>query len=194
ERYAVAHDFLSPELGEEVLSISLLVNAFFRWEFNSCECLLRGDQVHPIDYANASPDVALTSLHYYFPWAIKTLLKWCTFCLVSGRRPQLDLDTHRYFEIADREDLTYEDKLAAYRVLVDEYFDANRYQDFCASRLPHLDELVLNWIDSADFDRLLVNTVRSSYPRHEHEQFIEHLRGLVGQWVREQDRRPVGAG
>ena len=55
DRYAVAHDFLSPEVGEEVLTISRLVNAFFRWEFNSCECLVRGDQVHPIDYANASP-------------------------------------------------------------------------------------------------------------------------------------------
>ena len=88
-----------------MLTISRLVNAFFRWEFNSCECLVRGDEVHPIDYANASPDVALTSLHYYFPWAIKTLLKWCTFCLVTGRRPRLDLDTRRYFEIGDREDL-----------------------------------------------------------------------------------------
>ena len=55
DRYAVAHDFLSPELGDEVLTISRLINAFFRWEFNSCECLVRGDQVHPIDYANASP-------------------------------------------------------------------------------------------------------------------------------------------
>ena len=120
DRYEVAHDFLTPELGDEVLTISRLVNAFFRWEFNSCECLVRGDQVHPIDYANASPDVALTSLHYYFPWAMKALLKWCTFCLVTGRRPQLDLDTRRYFEIGDREDLSYEDKLAAYRRLSDD--------------------------------------------------------------------------
>ncbi len=193
DRYAVAHDFLSPELGDQVLTISRLVNAFFRWEFNSCECLLRGDEVHPIDYANASPDVALTSLHYYFPWAIKTLLRWCTFCLVSGRRPPLDLDTRRYFEIADRGDLTYEDKLAAYRALAEEYFDSDRYTEFCATRLPHVDELVLDWIDSADFDQLLVNTVRSTYPAHEHERFVEHLRGLVGQWVREQGRQPVWA-
>src|SRR5205823_6526837 len=33
ERYAVAHDFLSPEAGAEVLTISKLINAFFRWEF-----------------------------------------------------------------------------------------------------------------------------------------------------------------
>ena len=178
----------SRRLGDEVLTISRLVNAFFRWEFNSCECLVRGDQVHPIDYANASPDVALTSLHYYFPWAMKTLLKWCTFCLVTGRRPQLDLDTRRYFEIGDREDLGYEEKLAAYRRLADDYFEADRYHDFCASRLSHVDELVLDWVDSADFDRLLVDTVRATYPAHEQERFAAHLRGLVGQWVREQGR------
>jgi hypothetical protein len=191
DRYEVAHDFLTPELGDEVLTISRLVNAFFRWEFNSCECLVRGDQVHPIDYANASPDVALTSLHYYFPWAIKTLLKWCTFCLVTGRRPRLDLDTRHYFEIADRDDLSYEDRLVAYRKLTDDYFDSDRYHDFCDSRLSHIDELVLDWVCSADFDRLLLDTVRATYPPHEHERFISHLRGLVGQWVREQGAHAV---
>ena len=69
-RYAVSHDFLTPETGDEILTISRLINAFFRWEFNSCETLVRGTEAHPIDYANASPDVALTSLHYYFPWAM----------------------------------------------------------------------------------------------------------------------------
>ncbi|HEX4733352.1 MAG TPA: hypothetical protein VH247_02975 [Thermoleophilaceae bacterium] len=186
DRYEVAHDFLSAELGDEVLTISHIVNAFFRWEFNSCECLVRGDQVHPIDYANASPDVALTSLHYYFPWAMKTLVKWCTFCLVTRRQPRLDLDTRRYFEIGDRDDLSYEEKLAAYRRLTDEHFEADRYHDFCANRLPDIDELVLEWVDSPDFDHLLVETARSTYPEEEQERFIGHLRGLVGQWVREQ--------
>jgi hypothetical protein len=193
DRYAVAHDFLSPQLGDEVLTISRLVNAFFRWEFNSCECLVRGDQVHPIDYANASPDVALTSLHYYLPWAIRALLKWCTFCTVTGRRAPLDLDTRRYFEIAGRDDLGYEERLAAYRALADEYFESDRYHDFCDSRLGHVDELVLDWVSSDDFDRLLVNTVRSTYSPHEHERFVGHLRGLIGQWVREQGGQPVWA-
>ena len=82
-RYTVAHDFLSPDVGAEVVAISRLVNAFFRWEFNSCETLVKDGVVYPIDYANASPDVALTSLHYYFPWAIKALVRWCTFCTVG---------------------------------------------------------------------------------------------------------------
>ncbi len=86
DRYAVSHDFLTPQVGDEVVTISRLINAFFRWEFNSCECLVRGDEVYPIDYANACPDVGLTSLHYYFPWAIRALVKWCVFCVVTGRR------------------------------------------------------------------------------------------------------------
>jgi hypothetical protein len=186
DRYAVEHEFLDPQTGDEVLTISRLINAFFRWEFNSCETLVRGREAHPIDYANASPDVAITSLHYYFPWAMKALLRWCVFCLVTGRRQRLDLDTRRYFEIGDRDDLTYAEKLAAYRVLADEYFEVERYRDFCDSRLPHVDEMVHDWVGSPEFDALLVDTVRSTYPAHEHERFIAHLRGLLGLWVREQ--------
>ena len=110
------------------MTIGRLVNAFFRWEFNSCETLVKGGEVYPIDYANACPDVALTSLHYYFPWAIKALVKWCVFALVTGRRPRLDLDTEQYFEIADDAGTSYAEKLAAYRELADSYFDTARYR------------------------------------------------------------------
>ena len=183
DRYAVEHDFLDAGAGTEVVTISKLVNAFFRWEFNSCESLVRGGEVHPIDYANACPDVAITSLHYYFPWAIKALLRWTAFCVVTGRRLRLDLDTSEYFAVADREDLTYGEKLAEYRRLADEYFETDRYLDFCASRLPHVDEMVWDWVGSDDFDALLIDTVRSTYPAHEHDQFVSHFRGLLQAWL-----------
>ena len=148
--------------------------------------------MHPIDYANASPDVALTSLHYYFPWAIKTLLKWCTFCTVTGRRPPLDLDTRRYFEIGDREDLSYEEKLAGYRGLIDDYFETDRYREFCDSHLSHVDELMLDWVSSSDFD--------APAPRHRPGDVSRPTSrsassptcvGCVGQWVSEQGRQPA---
>jgi hypothetical protein len=185
DRYAVEHGFLSADVGNEVVTISRLVNAFFRWEFNSCENLVAGTEVHPIDYANACPDVSLTSLHYYFPWAMTALVRWTVFCAVTGRRPGIDLDTRQYFAIADRTDLSYDEKLAGYRRLADEYFETSRYYDFCASRLGNLDEVVLTWVDSDDFDKLLVQTVRSTYPAHEHDRFIAHFRGLVGLWIKD---------
>jgi hypothetical protein len=186
-RYTVSHDFLDAQTGDETVAIGRLVNAFFRWEFNSCETLIKDGRVHPIDYANACPDVAITSLHYYFPWAMKALVKWSVFCTATGRRPRYDLDTRRYFDIADRQDLSYAEKLAAYRQLADDYFEVERYADFCASRLSSLDEVAVEYFGGPDFDRLLIDTVRSTFPPHEHDHFIAHYRGLLAAWVHDQN-------
>jgi hypothetical protein len=185
ERYAVEHDFLDAAVGDEVVTISRLVNAFFRWEFNSCESLIRGSDVHPIDYANACPDVAVTSLHYYFPWAMAALLRWTVYCVVTGRRPRLDTDTSAYFAIADRSDLSYGEKLAAYRRLSDGYFEIDRYQDFCANHLASVDDIVFDWVSSEEFRSLLRETVQATYPVHEHEKFLGHFGGLIDAWIAE---------
>ena len=169
-RYAVEHDFLSPDAGLEVVTISKLVNAFF-----------------------ACPDVALTSLHYYFPWAMKALVKWTVFALATGRRARLDLETDRYFAIADEPGMSYGEKLGEYRKLADAYFEAERYQDFCATSLARLDQLVLDWVTGPGFDQLLVRTVQAVYPEHEHDQFIAHLRGLLHLWVRDESTRLAAA-
>jgi len=188
-RYAVDHSFLSAPVGAEVVTISRLVNAFFKWEFNSCETLVKDGEVYPIDYANACPDVALTSLHYYFPWAMKAMVKWCVFALVTGRRIKLDLETDRYFAIADEPGMSYAEKLEGYRELADAYFDSERYQDFWADKQSRLDEIVLDWVSGPDFDQLLIRTVQLVYPVDEHDKFIAHLRGLLGLWVRDETAR-----
>jgi hypothetical protein len=186
DRYQVRHDFLSAELGWEVVSIARLVNAFFGWEFNSCEALVKDATTHPIDYANACPDMALISLHYYFPWAITALAKWSVFCTVTGRRMQVDAHTRRYFDLGDREDLSYREKLEGYRRLADAHFDVQRYRDFCAEHLADLDARMLDYVDGPEFDALLVGTVRRAFPAHEHEQFVAHYRGLLAAWVHDQ--------
>jgi hypothetical protein len=188
-RYSVTHDFLSPEVGAEVLTIGRVVNAFFRWEFNSCETLVHGADVHPIDYANACPDVAITSLHYYFPWAMRSLVRWAVFCTATGRRATPHVDPGPWFALADRDDLSYDEKLAAYRGLADAYFETERYHDFCASRLADLDEIALAYFEGPEFDTVLVDTVRSTFPPHEHDQFVAHYRGLLDMWC--QDERKL---
>jgi hypothetical protein len=186
DRYQVEHGFLPPNLGWEVVTVSRLVNAFFRWEFNSCETIVKDGEAAPIDYANASPDVALTSLHYYFPWAIRALVRWCAFCVVTDREMRIDLDTREYFAVGDREDLPYEERLREYRRLADAYFEAERYEEFVSEALDRLDALTLEYFESADFDRLLVETVQTTFPEHEQEQFVAHYRGLVEAWLRDQ--------
>ena len=98
----------------------------------------------------------------------------------------MDLQTGRYFEIADQPGTSYEEKLGAYLALADEYFETDRYRYWCGENLPHLDEQVHDWVGSDDFDRILRDTVAATYPAHEQEAFLEHFRGLLGLWSSDQ--------
>jgi hypothetical protein len=53
-------------------------------------------------------------------------------------------------------------------------------------------ETVLVPYKNPDFDQLLVKTVQSVYPADEHDQFIAHLRGLLGLWVRRERQSGPG--
>jgi hypothetical protein len=130
--------------------------------------------------------VALTSLHYYFPWAIRALVRWSAFCTVTERPMRINQSTRDYFVIGDRDDLSYEEKLAEYRRLADNYFQTQRYGEFVATKLRHLDEILVDWVESPGFDELLVDTVTGTFPAHEHEQFVAHYRGLLGSWAMDQ--------
>jgi hypothetical protein len=148
--------------------------------------LIKDGVVYPIDYANACPDISIISLHYYFPWAIKALVKWSIFCTVTDRRMQNDVDTRRYFDVGDRGDLSYSEKLAEYARLADQHFDTERYNEFCDKYLPFIDELMVEYIDSRGFDDVLVATIQEAFPAHEHDKFIAHYQGLLGAWVNDQ--------
>ena len=185
DRYQVDHEFLDAATGREVVTIGRTVNAFFRWEFNSCETLVKAGAVHPIDYANACPDVSLISLHYYFPWAIKALLRWTVFCCVTGRSMHVAMDPEPWFAVGDS-DRGYAEKLDAYRTLADDYFEVEAYQEFCERQLAHVDDVVADYFASPEFDELLVQTVTSAFPPREHDMFVPHYRGLVAAWVGDQ--------
>ena len=88
--------------------------------------------------------------------------------------------------------LDYQGKLAAYQSLADDYFETERYRSFCETALPHVDEMVLEWIDGPDFASLLHSTIQQTYPPHEWERFEAHFGGLLGMWVGD-ERRIRGA-
>ena len=93
-------------------------------------------------------------------------------------------DTDPWFAVADDPDLDYGAKLARYQQLADEHFEKERYLDFCATTLPEIDDLVLEWVSSPDFDRMLAQTVDATYPAHERER-QEHQFQVGGEraWV-----------
>ena len=182
-RYQVDHGFLTPKLGQEVVTFGLLVGAFFRWEFNSFEVIVRDGRTYPIDFANATPDMALISLHYYFPWAVAALAKWSLYCVVTGRAMRLDTEIGRWYAVADDASLPWEEKLGRYRALADGYYEADRFAEFCERHLPHADDRMREYVESPEFDHLLVTTVQRAFPAHEHEELVAHYRGLLGAWA-----------
>jgi hypothetical protein len=186
-RYILGEGFLDPGLEEEVAAISRLVNAFFRWEFNSCEVIVKEGNAHPIDYANASPDIALASLHYYFPWAIKALVSWCVFCAVTGRHMRINQNTRDYFTVGDS-DLPYEEKLARYRALADAYFQTEEFEAFCGEALPDLDEVMLEYVESPEFDGVIVSSMQAEVEPERQEEMIERSRASTAAWAA--DARP----
>ncbi len=180
-RYQIDHDFLSPEKGREAQILTKVINAVFCWDFNSCEAILKDGVLWPIDFANACPDIALTSLHYYFPWAIKALFAWSMFCLAHERPVKITMDLDEYFAIADS-DRSYQEKLTAYEALADKHFDTDRFLAFREKKLAGLDEAMWELVGSEAFDRILVDTVRETFPENEQDKFIAHYRGIFSHW------------
>lgn len=181
-RYVIDHQFLNAEKGREAQIITKVINAFFRWDFNSCESILKDGVLWPIDFANACPDVAITSLHYYYPWAMKSLVAWSLFCAVSERPMAINMNINDYFAIADS-DRSYWEKLEAYEQLADAHMQTEEFTEFKNEQLGHLDEVMWQLAQSPEFDHTIVETVKTTFPDYEWDQFIAHFRGLLGHWV-----------
>jgi len=181
-RYQVDHNFLPSEKGVEARQMVKLINSYFRWEFNSCECLLQGDTLWAIDYANACPDIAVNSLHYYYPWALKALVRWCVFCAVTERKFAIATNPAKYWAVAEKK-LPYKKAMAEYEKIADEYFETEKFEEFCDKHLGHIDEVVAEYFLSQEFEDMLVATIRSIFPTHEQDHFIGHFRGLVHLWA-----------
>jgi hypothetical protein len=59
-----------------------------------------------------------------------------------------------------------------------------RFAEFCDRHLRHGDDCMREYVQSAEFDRLLVATVQRAFPRH--EQLVAHYHGLLGAWANDQ--------
>ncbi|MEE4192709.1 MAG: hypothetical protein V2I66_14105 [Halieaceae bacterium] len=184
-RYRMDVDFLSPQDEQHLHDLTMVVNAFFGWDFNSCESLRSDGVWHPIDFANACPDSQVTSLHFHFPWLVKANLRWSLFCAATRRRVKTNLDWDRYYEIADT-DASFEEKLAGYTRLAKEHFDTENFESFCDTHLSHLDEVAQDFFQSDTARSAIQQKVEALYPAHEIDEYTELFWGRVQDSLREE--------
>ncbi|WMS41310.1 hypothetical protein RDV64_14610 [Acuticoccus sp. MNP-M23] len=187
DRYRMETGFLSAEDARMLENTTLTINAFFGWDFNSCEALLRNGTWHPIDFANACPDSQVTSLHFHFPWLIKANLRWSIFAAATDKKMRKTLDWEPFFAVADR-DLPLAERLEEYEKIAHQRFETERFRDFCRTHLSHLDALAYDFFGSAKMRDAVHQKVRALFPPHEVDEFTELFFQRVEKWREEEGR------
>ncbi len=187
DRYTMEKDFISAAEWDHLRKITMTINAFFGWEFNSCESLRAGGVWHPIDFANPCPDSQVTSLHYHFPWLVKSYLRWTIFCAATKRKMRKTLDWEPFYAVAAK-DLSFEEKLDQYAAIADERFETARFEEFCDKHLSHLDEVTYEFFGTQEARDAVRVKVAALFPAHEVEPFTELFWKRIQAWRADQKR------
>ena len=180
DRYTMEHDFLSAEERALIDDTTLIINAFFRWDFNSCELLHKEGTWYPIDFANPCPDSQVTSLHYHFPWLIKANIRWATFAAATERKLR-PLEWNQFFGAVEK-GMTLRERIDALLPLVHEHFQTEQFNEFCATHLGHLDEVTHDWFGTQDAREAVRRKVAALFPPHEVEEFTDVFYQRIQKW------------
>jgi len=181
DRYTMAKDFMTADEQQVMRDTTLTINAFFGWDFNSCEALRKDGVWHPIDFANPCPDSQVTSLHYHFPWLVLSNIRWSVFNAVTKRPFRKTLDWEPFYAIA-KKDLPYRDKLRAYAKIAEERFETARFEEFCSKHLGHLDEVAHEFFASPRAKEAVKLKVAALFPAHEVDTFTELFWNRIQAW------------
>ena len=194
DRYTMdkPQDFVSAEEARLLEDTCLTINAFFGWDFNSCESLRREGTWHPIDFANPCPDSQVTSLHVHFPWLVKANLRWSIFTSVTGRKFRKNLDWEPFYNISEQ-DLPYSEKLKGYAKIARDRFESDRFDEFCQKHLSHLDEVAWEFFGTENAKAAVRAKVKALYPAHEVEPFTELFWGRIQKWRADESAGKVSA-
>jgi hypothetical protein len=186
DRYTMKQNFLTKEEELHLRKITLTINAFFGWEFNSCEALHSQGIWHPIDFANPCPDSQVTSLHYHFPWMVKSYVRWSTFVAATKKQMRKNQDWAPFYAIAQNPEYNYFEKLDRYAKIADERFECARFEEWCAKHLGHLDEVTWEFFGTDPAKDAIRQKVAALFPPHEIEQFTELFWSRIQQWRKDQ--------
>jgi hypothetical protein len=187
DRYKVAFDFVNAEEWQHMANMCLTINSFFGWDFNSCEALRQDGVFYPIDFANACPGLAGHLAALPLPMAGEGQAQ-----VVALRRGDAAEDAQeprlgavlRDRRLAARRSRRSCRSMRAWRTSA---FESDRFAEFCAQQLPHLDEVAWEFFGTPTAKEAVRKKVAALFPAHEVEEFTEHFWGLVQFWRRTEE-------
>lgn len=187
DRYQIRHDFLPAAEAQALRDMTLTINSFFGWDFNSCEAIRKDGQWYLIDFANACPDSQVTSLHYHFPWMVIANVKWSLYVAATGKKFRKTLDWEPYYEVLGRES-SFEGRLAGYARIGNERMETAAFREFCDKELRHVDEIAWEFFGSEIARKAIRLKVEALFPAHEVDQFTQLFWDRVQQWRNDQKK------
>ena len=175
ERYGRQRPTVDLEMTGRLRTYVDFLGAHYRWSLNAFEALRVGSGWRPIDFANGCPDFHLTSLHVHFPWVVLALVRWLSFCVVTGK----DLQASPTAELrALMSDPTFSpiERFERSGEIADAYFEREAFDEFCQTNFGGLEERMVDYYDQ-HFEALIDHTIEWSYaPREEHPRRVAELR------------------
>lgn len=181
DRYTISRDFTSDQEAKDLRDMTLTINSFFGWDFNSCEAIRKDGEWHLIDFANACPDSQVTSLHYHFPWLVMANLKWAIYIATTKKPFRKNLDWSPYYTALDQHS-DAASRLEAYAEIGHARMETNKFEAFCAEHLGHLDAVARDFFKSDEARVAIRSKVAALFPDHEVEKFTELFWNRVQSW------------
>jgi hypothetical protein len=116
-------------------------------------------------------------------------IRWSVICAAAKRKMRKSLDWDPFYEVAAK-DLPVREKIAEYARIARQRFDADRFDDFCARHLSHLDQVAWEFFGTDLAKEAVRKKVEALFPAREVEEFTELFFDRIQAWRASAKQRP----
>ena len=119
---------------------------------------------------------------------MKAYVRWVVFTAATKRKMRRNQDWQPFIDIS-KLDLSFEEKLDKYVAIADQRFETDRFDEFCAKHLGHLDEVAWRFFSTQVAKDAVRQKVTALFPQHEIEKFTELFWGRIQDWRRGEEEK-----